>query len=157
MIDAREEVRMTEADDTPAPVVELTRTFKAPPETVWRGLTDSVALAAWFWPARLSPRAETDVRVGGRYRIASAITRTASSAIGGEYLEVQPPERLVFTWCWEGDDSTSRVTVELADGDEGTELSLRHDQLADEEESDARHRGWRDSLDRLPEWLNTAD
>src|SRR3954470_16065988 len=33
MIDAREEVRMTEADDAPAPVVELTRTFKAPPET----------------------------------------------------------------------------------------------------------------------------
>jgi uncharacterized protein YndB with AHSA1/START domain len=148
MIDAREEVRMT--------AVELTRTFKAAPETVWRAFTDSVALAGWFWPARLSPRAETDVRVGGRYRIATAIARTASSSISGEYLEVQPPERLVFTWCWQGDDATSRVTVELADGDEGTEMSLRHDELVDEEDSEARDRGWRDSLDRLPDWLSTA-
>ena len=43
----------------------LQRDLSAPPERVWRALTDPAALAAWFWPPRLEPAAEVDLAVGG--------------------------------------------------------------------------------------------
>ena len=39
----------------------LQRDLDAPPERVWRALTDPAALTAWFWPPRLEPAAEVDL------------------------------------------------------------------------------------------------
>lgn len=148
---------MTDPGSDPAvPAVSLTRELPAPPAVVWRAFTDSGALAGWYWPERLAPRVATDPQVGGRYRISSSLARSAVGTITGEYLTVTEPERLVFTWAWEGDDATSRVTVLLGpSGADGTALTLEHDQLTDEEDRQAHTRGWRDALDRLPAWLDT--
>ncbi|MGA8118046.1 MAG: SRPBCC domain-containing protein [Actinocatenispora sp.] len=140
----------------PVPPVCITRTVPAPPEVVWRAFTDPNALTAWFWPARLAPRVQTEPTVGGRFEIASAVARSMTSAVSGEYLEVSEPERLVFTWCWAGGDNPTRVTVSLDGDPDGTELTVEHDQFVDEEDRDAQSRGWRDCLDRLPGWLAAA-
>jgi uncharacterized protein YndB with AHSA1/START domain len=130
------------------------RTLAFPVDRVWRAMTDPAALAAWFWPQRFNPSAEVDLRVGGRYRIDGP---AVGMAVSGEYVAVEPPHRLVFTWTWDGEDAETLVTVELAATAEGTELSLRHERFgageAGEAARDSHAQGWHDCLDRLPGWL----
>lgn len=153
---------MTQADtahDEPATTVEpvrITRTLAAPRPVVWRAFTDPNALTSWFWPARLSPRVQAEPEVGGRFRIASAVARSMATAVSGEYRAVDEPSRLEFTWCWEGGEATSHVSVHLAEAGDDTELTVEHDGFDDEEDRDAQARGWRDCLDRLPDWLAAA-
>ena len=129
----------------------LQRDLDAPPERVWRALTDPAALAAWFWPPRLEPAAEVDLAVGGRYRIDGP---GAGIAVAGTYRELDPPHRLACTWSWDGEDAETLVTVELVpSGEDGTGLALRHEGFADDATRDDHVQGWTDCLDRLPAWL----
>jgi uncharacterized protein YndB with AHSA1/START domain len=129
----------------------LERHLAAPPERVWRALTDPAALGAWFWPPRLEPAAEVDLAVGGRYRIAGP---GAGIAVAGTYRELDPPRRLACTWRWDGEDAETLVAIELvSSADGGTELVLRHQGFADDATRDDHIQGWMDCLDRLPAWL----
>ena len=128
--------------------VQITRVLAAAPERVWAAFTEPASLAAWFWPAQLSPVVSAEVRVGGAYRIEGT-----GMAVSGVYLEVKPLRRLVFSWRWDGDDIESVVTLEFEGSDGKTVLSVRHDRLATEEERDNHAQGWNDCLDRLPAYL----
>jgi uncharacterized protein YndB with AHSA1/START domain len=126
--------------------MELTerRTLPAPAERVWSALTDAGSLAAWFWPERFETVAETDPRPGGAFRIAGR-----GLAVAGVYTDVEKPERLAFTWQWDGDDLVTSVRVVLCDG----ELVLTHDGFPDAGSRDDHVTGWSDCLDRLSDWL----
>jgi uncharacterized protein YndB with AHSA1/START domain len=135
-------------------VIEMTdvierRELTATTEQVWQALTTAQAVRGWFWPSRLDTAVEADAREGGRYRIASEV---ADMAVSGRYTTVQSPERLDFTWQWDGEDRESTVRVELAKTQSGTELTLTHTGLADDQLG-LHVQGWSDCLDRLPEWL----
>jgi uncharacterized protein YndB with AHSA1/START domain len=130
--------------------LRLRRTLAAPPERVWRALTDPAALATWFWPERLAPTAEVDLEERGRYRVASA---SAGMAVTGRYVEVTAPRRLVCTWSWDGGDTETLVAIDLAPAGDGTDLALVHEGFADESARQDHVRGWSDCLDRLPGWL----
>jgi uncharacterized protein YndB with AHSA1/START domain len=130
--------------------LHLRRTLPFPPERIWRALTDPAALAAWFWPARFATTAEVDLRVGGRYRIDGP---GVGMAVTGEYLAVEPPQRLAFTWRWDGAAAETLVTIELTPADPGTELVLVHERFTDDGDRDNHAKGWSDCLDRLPGWL----
>jgi uncharacterized protein YndB with AHSA1/START domain len=135
-------------------VIEMTevlehRELTAAPDQVWWALTTTEGLRGWFWPPRLAAVVEADAREGGRYRIASEV---ADMAVSGQYTAVQSPELLSFTWQWDGEDRESTVRVELAKSEAGTELTLTHTGLVDDQlENHAQ--GWSDCLDRLPQWL----
>jgi uncharacterized protein YndB with AHSA1/START domain len=133
-------------------MTELTinRTLAVPAERVWRALTDPAALAAWFWPRRFATTTEVDLRVGGRYRIDGT---AAGMAVSGEYVTVEPPNKLVFTWRWDGEPGETLVTIELTPVATGTELALRHERFGDDETRDNHAQGWHDCLDRLPAHL----
>lgn len=131
----------------------ISRTLAAPAERVWRALTDPAALAAWFWPQRFAPTATVDLRVGGRFRIDGPAVGMAAS---GEYVTVEPPRTLVFTWLWDGDPDETLVTIELTPVADGTHLALRHERFADAGSRDNHAQGWNDCLDRLPGWLSGA-
>ena len=131
-------------------MVRLTRVLPVPPDRVWHALTDPTALAAWFWPPRMAPTADTDVRAGGRYHIAASSPRMA---VSGEYVELEPPKRLAFTWQWDGEAEQTLVTIGLAANDAGTELTLTHERFDDDGSRDNHLKGWEDCLDRLPGWL----
>jgi uncharacterized protein YndB with AHSA1/START domain len=125
------------------------RRLAAPPELVWEGVSTPGGLLGWFWPPRLDPQIEVDLRVGGRYRIASQV---AGMAVSGEYTQVRPDELLGFSWRWDGEELASSVTVTLTADPDGTTLVVDHDGLAHGEV--ANHvQGWSDCLDRLPGWL----
>ena len=130
--------------------LRLNRTLCSPPDRVWLALTEPAALTAWFWPKRFATTAEIDLRVGGRYRIDGP---GAGMAVGGEYLVVEPPHRLVFTWQWDDDTDETLVTVELTAVKDGTDLLLVHERFATKTDRDNHAQGWSDCLDRLPDWL----
>jgi uncharacterized protein YndB with AHSA1/START domain len=143
-----------------AAALHLERTFAAPREEVYRAWTDPQAMTQWFGSRSLrKPHAEADVRPGGRYRITMKGRSGYTMHCVGTYLEVEPPERLVYTFAWKkmglltagmGD---SLVTVEFRELDGSTEVHLTHE-LRDTRWLHAFHRwGWRKSLDNLERLL----
>ena len=131
----------------------VTRLLAAPPDRVWRAFTTAEELAAWFWPTAWDAVVTVDLRVGGRYRVASA---PVGMAFGGEYVAVEPTERLVQTWLWDGEHAETLVTITLAPtADGGTDLTIVHERFATEHDATQHLQGWNDCLDRLPAALES--
>ena len=124
----------------------MTRVVDAPADRVFAAFTEPAALAAWFWPAAFDTTVTTDPQPGGRFRIAS---QPNDMAITGVYREVDPPRRLVFTWRWDGETAETVVAIDFTARGEKTEIALRHDGFADDQERDNHAIGWNDCLDRL--------
>jgi uncharacterized protein YndB with AHSA1/START domain len=118
-------------------------------EDVFDMWTRAENLRLWMRPPRATgATAQSDPRVGGRYRIVMHGDRDYDHH--GEYLIVDRPSKLSFTWISEGSrGQTSVVTVELFDRGGGqTELVLTHERLPQEEV--ARHTdGWEEILGEL--------
>lgn len=115
----------------------------ARPETVFAFLTDPAKMVRW-----MGGRVELDPRSGGVYRV-EINTRDIAR---GEYVEVVPHRRVVFTWGWEGGGPVraGSTTVEITldpDGD-STIVRLVHRDLP-EEARDVHARGWEHYLGRL--------
>lgn len=131
----------------------LKRHFKAPPTRLWQAWTDAQQLSRWFGPDPMrQANVSADVRVGGGFSIVMESGDGEQHCVGGTYLEVKPPHRLVFTWAWQSTPQRqSLVTVELSAADGGTLLALTHEQLADRAASDSHASGWQSSLVKLAE------
>lgn len=138
---------------SPEDTIEVERRIAARPEIVFSYFTDPDRFCMWQ-----GTDAELDPRPGGLFRV--TVTGRSRMVARGEYVEVVPPKRIVFTWGWEqieglpeGMDGvlpgTSTVEVELqADGD-GTILRLRHSGLRTDPERAVHTRGWDLTLERL--------
>jgi uncharacterized protein YndB with AHSA1/START domain len=130
----------------------LVRRIAAQPSIVFDALTTPEGIARWWGP---DPGpvlvAETDVRVGGRYRVRFRMLDGTEHESSGEYLEVARPERLAMTWRWAGgeDPGESLVEFDLRAISEGTELTLTHSRLHDEETRRSHEEGWSGALDKL--------
>jgi uncharacterized protein YndB with AHSA1/START domain len=71
---------------------------------------------------------------------------------------VVPEKKLVFTWEWPGmPERESLVTFLLEPIDSGTELTLIHEQLPDEEARDSHKNGWSGLLDKLTDFLGDTE
>lgn len=135
-------------------LLEIKRFIKAPRARVYAAWTDPTQLRQWFGPDSVKTRNFTaDVRVGGKYRWDIINPEGEEMSVYGEYRELEPGRKVVFTWRWDDDEAwenqTSIVTVELDDREEGTELRLTHRQLPSEESRDRHAEGWNGVLDRL--------
>lgn len=127
--------------------LRIIRDVPAAPHRVWRAWTDPVELVTWFWPPSFATTAEIDLRIGGRYRVASAV---AGMAVSGEFVAVEEPRRLVQTWQWDGEDDVTLVTTQFRAADDGrTEVVITHERFADAADRDSHAQGWNDCLDRL--------
>lgn len=141
--------------------LEVVYRFKAPPAEVFRAWTEPEKLAKWFRPSPegREAQAEVDLRVGGRYRLGVPSSKGDVYTVGGEYKEIQPPHRLVFTWGWElaaDDIPETLITLEFLDKDGGTELHLRHEGFVNEEERDSHAVGWQGCAENLYKLLGEA-
>lgn len=140
-------------------VAQVRRTLACTQEDAFRAWTDPELVPQWFKPhdGRGGP-AEMDVRVGGAYRWAMERGGRVAYAVG-TYLEVEPPNRLVFTFGWErmpGVDVTdSVVTVEFNDRGGAVELVITHARLADAELRELHGAGWREMLTNLEHALTS--
>jgi uncharacterized protein YndB with AHSA1/START domain len=127
-------------------MAELVReiVIDATPETIWPLLVDPARHVEW-----MGTEAEIDPRPGGVYRV---LARGAHQA-AGEYVEVVPEEKVVFTFGWEGDEHPippGSTTVEISLHPEGgkTRVRLVHRGLPDDAIADHTG-GWTTYLDRL--------
>jgi uncharacterized protein YndB with AHSA1/START domain len=112
---------------TPAgePIIEVRRFFKAPPELVYRVLTEAQYLSRWFGPRRLEvSECEVDLRVGGTWRIVHRAPDGMEFAFHGEFLELEPPRRRVGTFVFEGaPEHTAVETMVLEEVEGGTRVT----------------------------------
>jgi uncharacterized protein YndB with AHSA1/START domain len=139
-------------------VLRLSRRFDAPRERVFDAWTNPEVLRRWWaaQPNMDTPIAEVDARPGGRYKLAMRDTDTGEThTLVGEYREVQPPERLVYTWNWESNVDAMRgsedtiVEVDFRDVGDATEVVVTHSGFGSAEIRDLHAHGWNGCLDNL--------
>ena len=123
-------------------------TIAASPETVWEFLVDPVKAARWMGQQWVS-----DVRPGGAYRCDVIPGHTAV----GEFVEIDAPHRLVYTWGWEPGEAgpnpvpsgSSTVEIELVPDGDRTLLRFTHRDLPTDEAAESHGHGWDHYLERL--------
>ncbi len=124
----------------------------APPERVFQALVDPKLVLQWWGQTDVyrCTKFDTDLRVGGKWRSSGLGPDGGSFEVTGEYLEVDAPRLLVYTWVasWTGDVKTS-VRWELAPMDRGTLVRILHSGLAAHPEIAKSYRGW----PRMLGWL----
>ena len=128
--------------------VERTIAIDASPETVWQFLVDPEKTTTWW-----GLTASFDARPGGKYRIEVIPGHTAS----GEFVELDEPRRLVYTWGWEAGEAganpvppgSSTIEIELVPEGAGTVLHFAHRDLPGSDAADSHAKGWDHYLERL--------
>lgn len=139
--------------------LEIKRFINAPRSRVYAAWTDPAQLKEWWGPESVRTRSfVAEARVDGKYRWDLTNQEGEEMSVFGEYRELVPEKKIVFTWKWDDDDvwenRDSIVTVELSDRDGGTELLLKHEQLPSEESRDRHNEGWTSVLDRLEKFFS---
>jgi uncharacterized protein YndB with AHSA1/START domain len=137
----------------------VTRVFRAPRERLWREWTEPEAFADWFGGPQVEvplESVEMDVRPGGLWRATMfAGPERREIRWKGEYLEVRPPERLVFTLSDQPhDERYERITVVLTDlGDGQTQMRFEQRGHLPPEQYEHTKFGWGAFFDRIAERL----
>lgn len=136
-------------------VLTVSRRFDAPPERVFDAWLDPASVGRWLFatPDGSMERVEIDARVGGRFQIDERRGGELAEHFG-EYLEIDRPHRLVFSFAAMRDSGYTRVTVTIAADGDGALLTLVHEmdpQWADYEER--TRQGWTKILEGLARTL----
>ena len=134
--------------------VSIHRLIRATPERVFAAWTDAVMIARWMTPVGHAI-ADVDPRPGGKLQVTMVGDDRRIEHVG-EYREVVPGRRLVFTWSspFTGPEP-SVVTIELRAVASGTELTLTHETLP-AEAIESHSGGWGVMLDRLDAVLTSG-
>ncbi|MDF3907540.1 SRPBCC family protein [Paracoccus sp. AS002] len=133
--------------------INLHRVIAAKPEKVYRAFIEPDAIASWLPPfGFLCTVHELDASVGGKHRMSFRNFTTGDShSFGGEYVELVPGERLVYTDRF--DDANlpgeMRVTVTLKPVSVGTEMIVEQAGVPDLIPAEACYLGWQQSLRKL--------
>lgn len=139
----------------PGDALVVRRFIPAPRERVFAAWLDPASLAQWMRPGKTTDAtAEVEPRVGGKFRIMMA-QGAEKFEHTGEYLLIEPPSRLSFTWTSAATDlRPTVVTVELFDRGGSTELVLTHRKVPPTQVASHRS-GWTDIVRKLGDWLKS--
>ena len=131
--------------------VKVRKTIHAPVEKVFNAWLNAETLSKFMLPApgMPEPRTEVDGRVGGGF-IIYMIVGDQEIPHTGKYLEINKPNKLVFTWESPFSTKDSTVTILFNPiGDELTEIDFTHVKFKDEEARANHEGGWNRILDTL--------
>lgn len=131
------------ADEERRDRLVVRKVIPAPREEVFAAWIDPESLRDWMCPGdMLTADAQIDARVGGAFRI---VMKDATRAVHhtGEYLILEPPSKLVFTWISNSTGNRPTLaTVELFEHGDACEVVLTHDRFVDPDEVRRHTRGW---------------
>jgi uncharacterized protein YndB with AHSA1/START domain len=138
----------------------MERVFDAPRELVFKAYTDPNLIPKWWGPRRYTTTVDKmDVKVGGAWRF---VQRDAGHeyAFNGEYREIAPPERLSYTFEFEGLPGhvlLETVTFEERDGQTKVTVTSRFQSAEDRDGMlhSGMEQGANESQDRLAELLGS--
>ena len=141
----------------------ITREFAAPREAVWRAWTDPAIAAQWWHPHEVVTPPESvriDLRVGGTFEYLMIARDGREYPTGGQYLEIEEPSRLRFSWAGPGDavDDAMLITIDLAELEGGRCAMTFHLQGVDEDRvsSQSISQGWAEAFEELDDALASA-
>ena len=134
--------------------LKLYRVISAPVEAVYAAWTEPELLRRWLAPGNAKVlRAVAEVTVGGTFLVEIRGADGRKWLTRGRYLEVVPHRRLVHTWCWDGSDVETLVTIEFEPEPAGrTRLTLTHSRFTKEEARDKHVHGWNGCFAKLMEF-----
>jgi uncharacterized protein YndB with AHSA1/START domain len=128
-----------------------------PPERVFRALTSGIDVVKW-WGSDETYRTESyvaDLKAGGLWRAEGRSADGKPYSVSGEFLEVDPPYKLVQTWKydWDGEGVTT-LTYRLEAIPQGTRLTVRHEGFRGQRDACQSHaEGWTMVLGWLTAYL----
>ena len=132
-------------------VIRIERRIEAPPDVVFRYLTESSLWARWQGQS-----VDLDPVPGGRV----AIRMGADQVVEGSYVEIRPGQRIVITWGWIGHPrmppGTTTVEFDLVADGSGTILRLTHRGLP-AEDLPIHRQGWDAFVPRLAAAASDGD
>jgi len=143
-------------DDRPGALsLELECALDCPPDEAFRLLTVAEEVAHWWGPVRFTaPEVRIDLREGGVYRILMQPPEGKPFHLFGEFLEIERPRRLSYTFVYETpdpDDRPTTVTLVLDAVEGGTMVRLSQTGFATDARVALHRDGWTDSFARLRE------
>ena len=130
----------------------MERTFRAPAQAVFDAWTSEEVMRRWWhaehdWETTV---ADVDLRVGGEVRVVMRNPHTGDEyGGGGRYTIIEPPDRLAFTWVWDGNDTSQLIELEFDEADGVTTVRFSHSNLWDEESVRSHEDGWGKAFDNL--------
>jgi uncharacterized protein YndB with AHSA1/START domain len=130
--------------------VKLHRVLTASPEKVYRAFTESDALARWIAPDGFTCTIHSmEVKVGGKFKMSfKNFTTGKSHSFGGEYLELIPNEKLVYTDVF-NDTNLPKTTVILKKVSCGADLTVLQENIPSIIPTEQCYLGWQQSLQYL--------
>jgi len=135
--------------DAPMKRLVVERYFDAECGAVFDAWTDPELIARWFFVGDgWSAQARNDLTVGGSYELRMNTDDGQTHVMRGEYLEIERPRRLAFTWSSHVATGTT-VIIELEPRGSGTQLTLTHLLPDIEDVRKAHEAGWRGCLENL--------
>ena len=139
--------------------ITLRRTIPARRGEVFRAWTDPAELKRWWArPGFTVVDAQVDLRIGGGFRIDTRPDVGNVFSVFGSYREVRPPERLVYTWAWQGtrmDGIETLVTVDFREAGQDTEVLLTHEGFDTQGDHTAHRDAWIGCFDRLSQAISS--
>lgn len=151
----------TDPSASPARELKITRVFNAPRRLVFKVWIQPEHFARWLGPKDfITVACQMKVQLGGIYRACIRSPEGKDHWMQGVYREIVEPERLVFTFAWEDEDSQPKhetlVTVTFIEQDNRTLMTFHQAIFESVESRDAHHTGWSECFDRLEAYLADA-
>ena len=129
------------------------RAFLAPVERVFAVLTEPAELAKWWGPHGFTtPEIDLELHAGGSYRFTMQPPDGEAFHLSGEFLDVDRPNRLTFTFRWDEpdpDDCETVVVLSLESGGGSTTVSLSQGVFVTEGRLELHRSGWAESFEKL--------
>jgi uncharacterized protein YndB with AHSA1/START domain len=132
--------------------LRMERTYRAPAQAVFDAWTSEEVMRRW-WHAEHdweTTEATVDLRVGGVVRVVMRNPHDgAEYGGGGTYTEIDPPNRLAFTWLWDGTSTRQLIQINFEESGGVTTVRFTHSGLWDEEAVRSHEEGWSGAFDNL--------
>ena len=141
-------------DDNSSNVLRLTHRFAGPPGLVWAVWTRPELIRSWFGSSHgfRALDISVDLRPGGTWSLRN-VNGAITEHVTGTYHEVEPTQRLVYSYHFRGTEFFSVISVDLTPEGDGTRLHFLQTGFPDAQARIEHERGWPQAIRVMGEAL----